>query len=66
MELDTQTPVYAALTVPGAKRNVARIDYETALVDGNALAVAEAWRRWKIAEHELLLFAKGCDRRGGC
>jgi hypothetical protein len=64
MELDTQTPLYAALTVLGNKRNAARIDYEAALVNDNALAAVDAWRRRQFAEQEIVVLAKGCERRG--
>ena len=63
MAQDNITPLYGELTVLGAKRNAAHIEYDKALIVSNAIAASDAWKRWKLAEQQLALAAVKCDRR---
>lgn len=63
MESESINPFYGELSVLKAQLNATRVEYHDALNLSDKIAAAEALKRWKYIEQELVRIATKCDRR---
>jgi hypothetical protein len=64
-QLCSNSGKYRELTLLKVKLNASRVAYNDALNVSDKGAAADALKRWKFVEQELLRISSKCDRRRG-
>lgn len=65
MAMESINPLYKELTLLKVKLSAIRVAYHDALNTSDTGAAADALKRWKHVEQELLRISSKCDRRRG-